>query len=262
MDETISPPKPELYIIEPNWDVPSHVHALTTQRRGGFSQGVYKGLNLGTHVGDELQRVKQNRNLVKQGLLLPTEPFWLNQTHSTDVIKLPSINLDADAAWTNKSNTVCSVLTADCLPVFFYHTTENSIAVAHAGWRGLLNGILENTVKQMTSDSSQLKVWLGPAIGATEFEVGEEVKKAFCKQDATLQDCFEYSKKDAIKTYYFADIYRLAKTRLYNAGVESIFGGDFCTVSSTDEDNHKRFYSYRRDGETGRMANLIWLSSK
>ena len=261
MNESSLPSASKVHIIEPNWDVPSHVHAFSTQRRGGYSQGLYKGLNLATHVGDDIETVLLNRQLLKQSLLLPTEPFWLNQTHSTEVVELPSSHIEADAAWTCKINTVCSVLTADCLPVFFYHSIENSIAVAHAGWRGLLNGILENTVKKMTASPDKLKVWLGPAIGTEQFEVGEEVKDAFCIQDATLESCFEYTKRDSVKTYYRADIYRLAKRRLYNIGIESIFGGDYCTVSSTDEDKRKQFYSYRRDGETGRIANLIWLSS-
>ena len=250
---------PRVEAIIPDWQVPNHVHALVTLRTAGFSQGNYQGFNLALHVGDKPQAVSKNRQLLLQAFQLPEKPYWLEQTHSTKVIELPVMQADdignADAAWTNKPATVCAVLTADCLPVFFYHAEENKVAVAHAGWRGLANGVIEQTISKMTKTPELLKVWLGPAIGADEFEVGEEVKDIFCLIDPDADQCFRQAKKIAAKQHYLADIYQLAKRRLYNVGVTTISGGDYCTVS-----DEQRFFSYRRDGQTGRMASLIWLS--
>ncbi len=250
--------------IKPNWDVPDFIHSLVTLRSGGVSRGKYDSFNLASHVGDSVEAVLGNRQLLKKKFNLPAEPFWLEQTHSTNIVELPTLELnelkDTDAAWTGKANTICTVLTADCLPVFFYHPDKHRVAVAHAGWRGLADDILEKTIAAMTETPEQLKVWLGPAIGPEKFEVGEEVKDIFCKTDDckvddSSEDCFVLSTSKAGKKHYLADIYRLAKRRLYNAGVISISGGDFCTVSDP-----QRFYSYRRDGQTGRMASLIWFS--
>jgi len=245
--------------ITPDWKVPSFVHGCVTLRQGGFSDGVYQGLNMATHVADNNDLVLKNRQLVSTQLQIPSKPQWLNQTHSTDVIELPfhsdQHNNKADAVWTNKNNVVCAILTADCLPVFFYHPLENSIAVAHAGWRGLAAGIIENTISAMTSSVEYLKVWLGPAIGPRQFEVGEEVRDIFCEYDPEVKNCFSTSIYNDDEKHFMADIYRLAKARLYNAGVRNITGGNYCTFS---EPQH--FYSYRRDGESGRMANLLWLS--
>ncbi|MCP3675016.1 MAG: peptidoglycan editing factor PgeF [Gammaproteobacteria bacterium] len=245
--------------IKPNWDVPDFIHSMVTLRSGGVSRGKYDSFNLATHVDDSEEAVLHNRQFLKKKFNLPAEPFWLDQAHSTNVVELPTSELkelkQADASWTCKVNTICAVLTADCLPVFFYHPVEHRVAVAHAGWRGLADGILEKTATAMTSSPEYLKVWLGPAIGPEKFEVGEEVKNLFCKDDDSNEDAFVFSTTKAGKKYYFADIYRLAKRRLYNAGVISISGGNFCTVNEP-----QRFYSYRRDGQTGRMASLIWFS--
>ncbi|RLA04962.1 MAG: peptidoglycan editing factor PgeF [Gammaproteobacteria bacterium] len=244
--------------IAAGWDVPSHVHGLVTLKTGGYSKGVYQGLNLATHVGDDEQLVLKNRELLREQLALPRQPHWLNQTHSTEVIHLPlKTTVDADGAWTSQANIVCAVMTADCLPLFFYHPIEHKVAVIHAGWRGLANGIIEKAIQQITDNPEKLKVWLGPAIGPDVFEVGEEVKDIFCAKDPVANDCFKLSLKESAsnKKHYFADIYRLARQRLYNSGVTEISGGNFCTM--TDKE---RFFSYRRDGETGRMASLIWIS--
>ena len=181
----------------------------------------------------------------------------MNQTHSTTVLQLPNGNYDepADAAWTSQEQVICAVLTADCLPVFFYHSKENKVAVSHAGWRGLLNGIIENTVHSMTSSAEHLKVWLGPAIGPDKFEVGEEVKNNFVQLNSMNIQCFKLCNNSEEKNKYFMDIYQLARIRLQSLGITSITGGEYCTVG-----DHNKFFSYRRDGETGRMANLIWLS--
>jgi len=233
--------------IQPDWKVPAHVKAMVTLRPFNFA----------THVNDNADAVAINRQLLMKEFDLPSEPCWLNQTHSTDVIELPSTQIlpAVDAAWTNQKATVCVVLTADCLPVFFYHSKQDAIAVVHAGWRGLAGGIIEKTINAMTSTPEHLQVWLGPAIGANEFEVGEDVKDIFCKDEQEASLCFKPSTKTLDKQHYLADIYCLAKKRLHNCGVNSISGGDFCTVSGAEQ-----FFSYRRDGETGRMASLIWLS--
>jgi len=243
------------------WNVPSHIHAFVSLRKGGYSQGCFAGLNLASHVGDNKKDVERNRKLLIRQFALPKDPAWLNQTHSTNIIELPSsptqLQTEADGVWTRLNNEVCAVMTADCLPVFFYHRLDNKIAVSHAGWRGLVNGIIEKTIIQMTSTPEHLDVWLGPAIGAKAFEVGEEVKAAFCDLDDQSKDHFKFVKEVEGKKHYLADIYQLARTRLYNSGVRSISGGDFCTVSEPT-----RFFSYRRDGETGRMASLIWMSEQ
>jgi YfiH family protein len=248
-------------ILIPTWNVPEHVKAFVSLRKGGYSIGRYQGLNLATHVADNKEHVERNRAILTKQFILPKQPTWLNQTHSTKIVELPAnqqeLIAEADGAWTQLNNEVCAVLTADCLPVFFYHHKENKIAVTHAGWRGLLNGIIENTIIEMTSTPEYLEAWLGPAIGAEKFEVGEEVRAAFCDLDNESKQCFEFVKEVEKKKYYLADIYQLAKRRLYNSGVTSISGGDFCTVSDKE-----RFFSYRRDGETGRMVNLIWMSEK
>lgn len=245
--------------VFPDWDVPAHVHALVTLRTGGFSHGNYQGFNLATHVGDNLAKVSKNRQLLQKQFNLPTEPYWLEQLHGTKVVELPlDTSSKCDAAWTRHLNTVCTVLTADCLAVFFYHSQENTVAVAHAGWRGLLSGIIENTISQMTLSPEHLQVWLGPAIGAEKFIVGKKVQQAFCDDDADAEKCFiksNINNSDEDAPFFNADIYQLARGRLYNAGVEIVTGGDYCTLTETQS-----FFSYRRDGKTGRMANLIWLT--
>jgi len=245
--------------ITPNWDVPSHVNAYVTLRTGGFSQANYRGFNLATHVDDNIEHVKLNRQLLQNELELPSAPQWLEQTHSTQVVELSNSFsgqiIKADAAYTKLLDSVCVVMTADCLPLFLYHPEDKTVAVVHAGWRGLANGIIEKTIKKMTSTPEKMQVWLGPAIGPEKFEVGEEVRDIFCNVDTDAVECFKNSNLKNGKQHYLADIYRLATRRLYNMGVISVSGGDYCTMS-----DEQQFFSYRRDGETGRMASLIWLS--
>ena len=251
-------------VFVPDWPgLPGHVAALCTLRSGGVSQSPYDdghgcgGLNLATHVGDQPQRVLQNRALL--GKLLPADPAWLVQVHGTAVLDVgvPQANLTADACFTTQANVVCAVQTADCLPVLLCDPKNNVVAAAHAGWRSLVHGVLENTLARMLHGGAALKnisVWLGPAIGVTQFEVGAEVRQEFVAADACAAAAFQASA--TVPNKFYADIYHLARLRLQRAGVTQISGGGFCTVSQVDQ-----FYSYRRDGITGRMASLIWIKS-
>lgn len=236
--------------IKPDWPLPSHVHAATTLRNGGVSSGSFASLNPADHVNDNLENVQTNRNIIKQMLQLPSAPVWLQQVHGIDVIKADQAQgaPEADASFTDQSGTVCVVLTADCLPVLFCGDHGEVIAAAHAGWRGLHAGILEQTLAAM--NCRDVTVWFGPAIGPTRFEVGDEVRSAFIDVDSKAACAFIAASPGK----WLANIYELARMRLNAQGITEIYGGNYCTVS----DSH-RFYSYRRDGTTtGRMASLIW----
>jgi len=237
--------------ISANWPAPARVYAGTTLRTGGVSQGVFSSLNLATHVDDTLAHVLANRARVKHELALPTDPVWLNQTHTAHVVCADKISqlTEADASYTQKKQCVCAVLTADCLPILLCDTQGNSVAAVHAGWRGLLKGIIENTLA--TLPATELMAWLGPAIGPQCFEVGSEVRQAFIDKNSLFAAAFKITKHNK----YYADIYALARIILQQAGVHNIYGGDFCTVTDT-----QRFFSYRRETQTGRMASLIWLA--
>ena len=236
--------------ISAEWPAPANVRTCITTRRGGCSQGPWKGFNLGTHVGDEPTHVAANRAELQR--MLGCTPTWLNQTHSTDVCKAdPERVVDADASWTNERGIACTIMTADCLPVLLCNKDGTRVAAAHAGWRGLLDGVLEQTVLSMGSPGYALMAWLGPAIGAQQFEVGAEVRDAFMTADAQAAACFTASHREG---HYLADIYHLARQRLAKAGVTAVYGGGLCTVSEP-----ARYFSYRRDGQTGRFASLIWL---
>ncbi|MCK5727717.1 MAG: peptidoglycan editing factor PgeF [Methylococcales bacterium] len=236
------------YLI-PNWDIPPHVHAIMTLRQGGNSLKQYASLNPATHVGDNLETVMENRQLIREKLALPSEPVWLNQTHSTIVVQADKTSLlpEADASFTEKSNTVCTILTADCLPLLLCSQDGGKIAAIHAGWRGLLAGIIGKTVQKMHSTS--LSVWLGAAIGQCCFEVGAEVRTSFINKHTHFEKAFIQTSPQK----YHMDIYQLARIDLALNGINTIYGGSFCTVCDAD-----RFYSYRRDQQTGRMATLIW----
>lgn len=240
-----------LDVITPSWPAPKRVKALSTTRDGGVSTGPYAAFNLGGHVNDDPEHVATNRE--KLGKYLPNEPMWLNQIHGTHVVdgSVYTGVCDADASFSKQANQVCTVMTADCLAVLFCDHDGTHVAAAHAGWRGLLDGILENTVATF-SDTSAVMAWLGPAIGPDAFEVGQEVKDRFCAKDAASEACFKPS-ENAGK--WLADLYALARMRLLSAGVKQVYGGNFCTY--TDQ---ARFFSYRRDGITGRMASCIWLT--
>ena len=247
MQETDSPE-----LLQPNWPAPARVRSAVTTRAGGVSPEPYDSLNLGVHVGDQFDRVLQNRERLRAALQLPDEPVWLKQVHGTVVAQLPAApdTVEADACCATTAGSVCAILTADCLPVLFCDDAGTVVGAAHAGWRGLLAGVLENTVKAMNRPSQQLMAWMGPAIGPRAFEVGAEVREAFISHDPLAAAAF----LPAAPGKYMADIYMLARQRLQANGVVRIYGGEHCTVSDA-----KRFYSYRRDGVTGRMASLIWL---
>lgn len=239
--------------IKAQWQAPPHVKALTTTRLGGVSVGVYDGLNLGDHVSDQIEHVQKNRAMLSSELGLARPPQWLSQTHGTEIIKAidDGVCRQADACWTDEKGVACVVMTADCLPVFFSDSAGNQVAVSHAGWRGLLNGVLENTLA-VFDNPRDVHAWLGPAIGPNAFEVGAEVKDQFCDHHSEAITAFTVVDGDDNK--YLADIYALARLRLQVAGLSDITSCDLCTY--TDKDN---FYSYRREGETGRLASLIWI---
>ncbi|WP_067099639.1 peptidoglycan editing factor PgeF [Marinomonas atlantica] len=238
-------------IITPNWPVPSNIKAFVSTRIGGVSQQPYDSFNMGGHVGDVMQDVMSNRLLLKTLACYPGDIQWLNQTHSTFVLELPSSEKDrnADACYTNQADTVCAVLTADCLPVLFCDPNTLQVAAAHAGWRGLCDGVLEETLKKF-SNPQDVVVWFGPAIGPDAFEVGPEVRSAFMAVDPKAELAFKPSSHDG---KWLGDLYSIARQRLSSLGCCNIYGGEFCTFSDVE-----RFYSYRRDGVTGRMASLIW----
>ena len=237
--------------IIPDWPAPACVRACSTTRHGGVSAEPWHSLNLGAHVGDIESHVRENRQRLVVEAQLPSMPQWLNQVHGTDVVRLPSevILPDADAAVTRESGVVCAVMTADCLPVLFCSKDGKEVAAAHAGWRGLCNGVLEKTLAQFHCPPADILVWLGPAIGPQAFEVGEEVRAAFMTFDPAAQQAFR-----AVGDKYFADLWLLARQRLSAAGVNAISGVTRCTYTESDD-----FFSWRRDGVTGRMATLIWL---
>lgn len=244
----------ELFIT-PQWPAPTQVKALTTTRYGGFSEAPFNSMNLGDHAGDRPSTVAANRQQLSSQAQLPSQPLWLRQTHSTLVIESCAWHkkIQADGLITSQRELVCAVLTADCLPVLLCDQQGRQVAAIHAGWRGLLNGILETAVKAFACPPEQLFVWLGPAIGPTEFEVGQEVYDAFVSVQQQAAQAFQQHRPG----HYLADIYQLARQRLAMLKVHAVYGGEYCTVSQADT-----FFSYRRDQQTGRMASLIWIAAE
>ena len=239
-------------MISPTWNAPTNIGALSTTRAGGCSVAPFASLNLGLHVGDDEQAVLANRNSLAQRL--PKSPVWLNQVHSADVVMVDeqfttASVLNADALYTRLQNQPLAIMTADCLPVLLTSLCGSEVAAIHGGWRGLNLGIIANTLAHFNAPAEQIIAWLGPAIGAQKFEVGAEVKMAFCEQSHTHTTAF----KALANGKYLADIYAIAGQQLSQLGVKNISGGEFCTVSQPAQ-----FFSYRRDGQTGRMASLIW----
>lgn len=232
------------------WPAPENVRTCITTRRGGCSQGRWKGFNLGDHVGDEPAHVAANRAELQRSL--GCQPAWLSQVHGIDVVRAePSQVLEADAAWTDQPGIACTVMTADCLPVLFCNRAGTRVAAAHAGWRGLLAGVLERTIAALEEPPQELMAWLGPAIGPQTFEVGSEVYEAFREYDPRAAEAFVPAER---KGHYLADIYHLARLRLVAQGLQPIYGAEHCTVNDPTQ-----FYSFRRDGQTGRFASMIWL---
>lgn len=237
--------------LSADWPAPKNVRTCVTTRLGGHSEGVWRGFNLGDHVGDDPAHVAANRAELEQAL--GCRPAWLKQVHGVDVCRAdPSRVCEADASWTDEAGVACTIMTADCLPALFCTRDGKRVAAAHAGWRGLLDGVLEQTVDTLGGSSDDILVWLGPAIGPTAFEVGAEVRDAFIDADPQAASAFVPSERDG---HWLADIYQLARQRLAAAGVQQTYGGGECTFTDAE-----RFYSYRRDGQTGRLASLIWLA--
>ncbi len=239
--------------LVPDWPAPQTVRALTTTRTGGVSVTPWASMNPADHVGDATTAVAANRARLRGALGLPSEPIWLQQVHGVRVVDAARAGErpKADAAWTDCPGVVCAVLTADCLPVVFADRAGRCVAVAHAGWRGLANGVLEATVGQLPVPPQEVLAWLGPAIGPAAFEVGGEVRDTFMAQDVQAVNAFT----PGVDGRWFADIYALGRQRLAACGVTAVYGGGWCTFH-----DRARFYSYRRDGTTGRMATLAWLA--
>lgn len=243
-------------LIRASWPAPAHIHALTTTRLDGISRAPYAELNLADHVGDDPLSVHENRAILAHALGLKQEPQWLQQVHGTTLVEASPVSQhvpEADACWTAQPGLACAVMTADCLPVLFTDRAGTRVAAAHAGWRGLAAGVLEQTLA-VFDDPEDVLVWLGPAIGPLAFEVGDDVHQAFCTQSSEAKSAFSVSPTS--KDKWLADLYRLATIRLRKAGVAGVFGGEFCTFSGREY-----FYSYRREGVTGRMATLVWIDS-
>jgi len=236
--------------IIPDWSAPANVRALVTTRAGGFSQAPWGSFNLGDHVGDDPATVAANRRQLRQHL--PAAPVWLKQVHGMTCLDAQHADhQEADATFTRSADVVCAVLTADCLPLLLCDAAGSVVAAVHAGWRGLAAGVIESTVRTMGVPGEQLLAWLGPAIGPLHFEVGAEVRETFATQHPQAAQAFTRHAQGKWR----CDIYLLARQRLAALGIYRIASADFCTVRETE-----RFYSYRRDGVTGRMASLIWLS--
>lgn len=237
--------------IIPDWPAPDNIRAVSTTRIGGFSEGPYQSLNLGSHVGDNPTHVAANRALLKSELTIPSDPSWLNQIHSASSIHIDqsATTTNADASFTTRRCIVCAVLTADCLPILLADSHGTCVAAIHAGWRGLLGGVIQNTVRQM--DCQKLISWLGPAIGQDVFEVGNEVRTGFIAKNNAFANAFNQVPSN--KSKWLANNFTLAKMILRSQGVDEIYGGGICTYSDAN-----RFFSYRRDGVTGRMATLVW----
>jgi len=255
----------------PDWPAPARVRALATSRAGGVSVSPYASMNPAVHVGDAPAAVAENRRILCQAL--PSEPLWLNQVHGTRVVEvsLPpmqsslsklqgatgEVTPEADASVTRQPGLVCAVLTADCLPVLFCDDSGSVVAAAHAGWRGLAAGVLEATVEAMGVAPERILAWLGPAIGPASFEVGEEVREAFVAGNPMAGIAFRPALPgtlDESPRKWLADLSMLARIRLAGIGVERVYADASCTFKDA-----RRFFSYRRDGQTGRMASLIWI---
>jgi YfiH family protein len=246
--------------IVPDWPAPANVRAMVTTRLGGVSSPPWDSFNLAQHVGDNVTNVDSNRKLLRA--CLPAEPVWLNQVHGTLCVDADQVGVDntADAAYAFRAGVVCAVMTADCLPVLLCRADGSAVAAVHAGWRGLSAGVIEATVSALNLSGElvrnadrpgiELMAWLGPAIGPAAFEVGDEVRAEFIAHDETAAQAF----RPGTGGKWWCDIYQLARQRLWACDVRRITSADFCTVSDS-----RRFFSYRRDGVTGRMASLIWM---
>jgi polyphenol oxidase len=238
-------------VIRPDWRAPRHVRAAFTLRTGGVSVGPFASLNVGHHVGDVPDAVSENRRRVREALALPAEPAWLEQVHGATVVSLDeTVGGRADASMARTTGKICAIQVADCMPVLFADREGTAIAAAHAGWRGLSGGVLESTVRALALPPERLLAWLGPAIGPAGFEVGADVRDAFTRDDPATTKAFAPNAHGK----WQCDLAALARRRLARLGLRDVTGGQWCTWSDAS-----RFYSYRRDGQCGRMAALIWM---
>jgi YfiH family protein len=243
--------------LEPDWPAAPQVRAICTTRHGGSSQPPYASMNPADHVGDAHGAVQANRQILRRALQLPAEPCWLQQVHGTTVLEAgkavaagkPPV---ADATWCSRPGVVCAVLTADCLPLLLCDVAGRHVAAAHAGWRGLASGVIEQTIEAVGQPGEALLAWLGPAIGAAAFQVGDDVRDEFIAHDARAAAAFQPWPAGG----WHADLYLLARQRLAARGITAVYGGHECSYTDAE-----RFFSYRRDGVTGRMASLIWLEA-
>lgn len=245
--------------LKPDWSGLDRVRAISTTRTGGVSGRPWNSLNLGDHVEDDPEHVQENRRRLADSTGLDSARIgWLNQVHGTEVVELTPNNVrqtcKADASYTRYPGIACAILTADCLPVILADSEGTVVGAAHCGWRSLCGGVIENLVSAMAVSPETLQAWLGPAIGPERFEVGPEVREAFVKHDPEATHAF--AAEGARPGHFMSDIYRLAVLRLNRLGVSNVTGGGLCTVQDSD-----RFFSFRRDGRTGRMATLVWLTS-
>lgn len=241
-----------LEVITPRWSSPARVRAAFILRTGGVSTRPFDSLNLGAHVGDAPEAVAENRLRVHQHLKLPVEPAWLQQAHGANVVDLdmPLRQAPADASVTRSPGRVCAILVADCMPVLFAARDGSVVGAAHAGWRGLAAGVLEKTVAKIGVEPQRLLAWMGPAISQKHFEVGDDVRAAFLAEDIQSAAAFKANSRGR----WQCDLYALARRRLSALGVSAISGGGWCTYADA-----ARFFSFRRDGQCGRMAALIWM---
>jgi YfiH family protein len=240
-----------LYNLKANWPAPSNIYALTTTRLNGFSQVPYNENNFGLHVGDSEINVLKNRQQLQELLALPNEPAWLSQTHSTTCVVIENeSNREADAAVTRCKTQTLAVMTADCLPITLCNMQGNEIAVIHAGWRGLVHGIIEQTLTRMQSNSSQILAWIGPAICSRCFEVGDEVYLTYIKQYPFVRAAFQKQRNNK----WLANLALLAELVFNHLGVNQVYHSNQCTM-----ENEQEYYSYRKNAQTGRMVTLIWM---
>jgi len=242
---------PEAWLA-PDWPAPPGVRAISTLRSGGVSLPPYQSFNLAEHVGDDPRAVNANREYLRLQVQLPSMPRWLTQVHGAKVVDAGLIQppCEADAAFTRQHGVVCAVMTADCLPILLCDHSGQWVAAVHVGWRGLAAGIIESAVSAMAPRGKDLMAWLGPAIGPDAFEVGDEVRAQFIQNDNAAAADFTAASAGC----WLMDIYALARRRLTGLGISQVYGGHWCTVRETES-----FFSYRRDGRTGRMASLIWI---
>lgn len=240
-------------LIESDWPRHPRVRAAYTTRSGGVSRAPYDTFNLAHHVADATADVIENRRRLREALALTDEPAWLDQVHGTRVARAENLSPPecADASWTDRPGAACVILSADCLPVLFADDSGSCVAAAHAGWRGLAAGVLEATVAAMPVPPDRLSAWLGPAIGPSAFEVGDEVRAAFLAHPTIPAQTFVRNERGR----WSCDLYAIARARLSTLGLTRIHGGGLCTFSDRGE-----FFSYRRDGRCGRMASLVWIT--